>query len=852
MRVRSVIRLVLPFLLVGTGFVESKAVEARPDGPAASPPPGDRLGRWFAEHPEARNRAGNGWNPYNRALWLFESRRSPSGVDPAAARATAWSAVSRSRTRAAGGTWFSTGSTGRSGRCTDLAFDPTDANVVYVATAGGGVWKTTDGAATWTPLTDGLASPAIGAVAVLPWAPNTVLAGTGEGTLPGFADMSSPFGQGLVRSTDGGASWHDTNLTASLANVNGFHVITANAASQVILAGTVFGLWRSTDDGATWTQVGSGNDYFDVKWKPDDPNVVYASKGVNPFLPPGADQGVRISTDGGLTFAPAGTGQPSGGIGKTKLAVSAANPDVVYAHYVDINTFGTLGIYRSTDAGATWSVRSVTNIGGSQGWYDLVAVADPDDADVLITGGVVLHRSTDGGATFEAVSGGLAGGGVSVPHADNHRGRYEPGDPDALWVCTDGGPYRTTDNGTTWLRKSEGLITFEFYDVCVSQTDNDRMLGGTQDNGTPRRGNGGLWSDSSLSGDGMVCNVDPFDPEIVYGERQFGVHSKSTNHGVSWAPAMNGITGTGAWITAVDQDQNDGDHLYTTSTAGIFRTTDGAASWVNVGAHRARWISISPADGRVVWTVASTLGVYVTTDDGGAWTHSPSFPLNGWESRIAAHPVDAGTAFVTYGGYGTGLAHLIRTTDRGLTWHDVTGDFPDQPANTFVVDPDRPGDWYLGSDLGVFASTDEGVTWSPAGTGLPNAVVTDLEIKRVRRKLVAGTFGRGVWELDLPGIGVDAPEVAAPTVARLMLDAPYPNPGGDRVTLRFANRADEAADLEVFDVAGRRVSSVVEGVRTDGVVRSLAWYTTDLPAGTYFLVLRAGAERVSRKITVSR
>lgn len=820
---------------------------------AALGAPRDRLAAWFAEHPEEQERPGSGWNPYQRALWLFESRVSPPGGDPAAARAAAWSAHSRRRARAGGGTWFSTGSTGRSGRCTDLAFDPTDANVVYVATAGGGVWKTSDAGTTWSPLTDGLTSPAIGAIAVLPWAPNTVLAGTGEGTLPGFADMSSPFGVGLVRSTDGGATWHGTGLTASLANVNGFHVITANESSHVILAGTVFGLWRSTDDGATWIQVGSGNDYFDVKWKPDDPNVVYASKGVSPFLAPGADQGVRVSTDGGLTFAPAGTGQPAAGnIGKTKLAVSAADPDVVYAHYVDIGTFGTLGVYRSTDAGATWNVRSTTDIVGSQGWYDLVAVADPDDADVLITGGIVLHRSTDGGATYTAVSGGLGGGGVFVPHADNHRGRYEPGDPDALWVCTDGGPYRTTDNGTTWLRKSAGLITFEFYDICVSQTDNDRMLGGTQDNGTPRRGNGGVWSDSSLPGDGMVCNVDPFDPEIVYGERQNGVHSKSTNHGVSWAPVMNGITGTGAWITAVDQDQNDGNHLYTTSTAGMFRTTDGAATWSHVASHRARWISISPADGREVWTVANTLGVYVTTDDGSTWKHSPSFPLNGWERKIHAHPVDAGSAFVTYAGYGTGLPHLVRTTDRGLSWHDVTGDFPDQPANTFVADPDRPGDWYLGSDLGIWSSTDDGATWTPAGTGLPNAVVTDLEIKRERRKLVAGTFGRGVWELDLPAAGVGAPETLARPVARLMLDAPYPNPGADRVTLRFANRGDAAADLDVFDVAGRRVASVAAGVRRDGVVRSMTWYTTDLAAGTYFLVLRSGEERVTRRITVSR
>ncbi|HMB71349.1 MAG TPA: T9SS type A sorting domain-containing protein, partial [bacterium] len=607
----------------------------------------------------------------------------------------------------------------------------------------------------------------------------------------------------------------------------------------------------------TWSQVESGNNVFDVKWKPGDSATVYVTKGPDPFINTGADAGVKISTDGGLTFQTAGTGQPpAASVGKARLGVTPADPSVVYVNYADSNTFQSLGVYRSTDAGATWQPRNTTlGMMGSQGWYNLVLTVDRQDPDLLLTGGVGLYRSTDGGATFSQLSGqGVAPpfGDATRPHVDNHALAYEPGSDDAVWVCTDGGPWRSTDDGVTWQSRREGIVSYQFYDVCVAQTPTNFMVGGTQDNGIPRR-KAGTWQETTLTTDGMVCNVDPLAPGTVYGESQNGNHRVSPNQGFSWSPINTGITGTGPWITAQDHDPTAQGRLFTTSSTGIFRTDSAGSLWTNVAPHTARWISISPANPDIVWTVSNFFGVWHTTDDGATWTQSVTFPATGGtEQKIHADPHDPAAAYVVFGSYTPGVTRIVRTRDLGATWEDVTGDFPDVPANTFVADPDRMNEWYVGSDLGIWLSTDEGQQWNPVGTGFPNCAVSDLEIKRPKRKLVAATYGRGVWEYDLPSTAVGAPEIGPVATRTLMLDPPFPNPAFRSTLLRFASRGEGEASLELFDVAGRRVSRIARIPRGDGVVRQLEWRPDDVSAGVYFVVLRAGDRRISRKLVVTR
>lgn len=841
-------------LLCGVCVLVMLEGPAAADTPLGVPP--DALGRWFVSRPELRTTKSSGWKPYQRRCWFLETRRSDGPTHPGRLRARALARARAVRAAGArvGGGWFNIGPTNLSGRATAIDVDPTDSDRVYVGTPNGGVWRTEDGGATWSTTTDDLPSLAVGALLVLPWSPNVVLVGTGDGTGSAYGLLRTPLGIGILRSADGGDSWQTTSLSYPVSGTHGFNEIACNPITRTILAGANDGLWRSTDDGESWTLVLGGGNFFDVTWRPGDPSHVYVAKGRDPFLNMQTDNGVLASDDDGLTFALAGTGQPQGSsIGKTKLAVSASDPDVVYAHYSDAGDFGSIGIYRSVDAGATWFIRNVvTDFAGGQGWYNLVLAADPDDADRLIAGGVHLYTSDDAGITFLIrTSPTEQGGNATTPHVDQHVLTYEPSDSDAVWVGCDGGVWRSTDDGDSWASRREGIISFQYYDICTSQTDPLFVVGGTQDNGVPSRDAETAWSQTTLGGDGAVCNIGSTSTDEVYGELQLGNHFFSTDRGQSWVPRNNGLVGTGIFITPVAQDPNDDGHIYTMSAStGIYRSTDGMISWQNVAPHFARWISVSRADGDVVWTVSNFSGVWHTATDGESWTQSVTFPATGQETKIDAHPTDASSAFVTFGGYSTGT-HVVRTIDSGATWQDVTGDFPDLPANTLLVDPQDPERWIVGSDAGVWTSTDGGITWLPLGTGLANVVVTDLEMNLGSRKLVAGTFGRGAWEIDLPLNPVSTPP-RGPSSEHLMLDAPRPNPASGEALFRFAARGVGGASLQVFDSRGRLVSRVVSRAATDGVVRVARWDTRSVPPGTYFAVLSTAEERSTRRVTVVR
>jgi len=798
----------------------------------------DEKAAFFEAHPERRITPGSGWKPYNRAKWFHEQRMLDGELPPVGARWRAWERkmeIERNSQIAPRSTWFSQGPTNFAGRMLALAFHP-NGTTAYAGAAGGGVWKTTNLGASWFAVADEIPSLAVGGIALGASDPEIVVIGTGEATL----NIDRIGGVGILRSTDGGGSWETTSLTLSPQSGHGFHVVATNPLTGTMLAGASDGLWRSSDDGQNWTQVRDDGDYYDVVWKPGDANRVYTVKG-------DAAQGnrIKVSTDDGITFMNSGSGQPPAfSIGKTKLAVSAADPQTVYAIIADKGTAGNLvGFYRSQDDGATWQLRaSNPNIPGGQGWYNLSLAADPFNADRIYAGGVQLYRSNDGGAVWSSIGGG-------VVHVDHHDAKIVPGTND-VWVANDGGIWSSTDNGSNWTNLNNSLTSYQFYDICVNNGPTSYyLMGGTQDNGTDKWSGTTIWSEG-LGADGMVCNVSAANGTTVYAEIQFGGHRKNTNSGSGgWTTIMGGITGTGAWVTPVDLDPNNTNHLYTATSAGVFRSTNGS-TWSNVDSGAATWFSISPVDGNVVWAVSAT--ARYTTNDGTSWTLASAFgfPVGG-ATKILAHPTDVNGAFVTFSSYGE-VAHVARTSDMGATWENVTGDFPTQPVNAIAVNPSDPTQWFIGTDVGVWASTDGGTHWVPFETGFPNAVVVDLEIQDALQKLVAGTHGRGSWEVDIPtDLGTDV-AVGTTTAIPLMLDPPAPNPIRDRAMLRFAAKHEGTVTLEVYDVTGRLVSRVAELPRGDGIIRNAPWFTDDVSSGVYFAVLRAGDLRKSRKLVVAK
>jgi len=806
----------------------------------------DRLVRWFEEHPEKKFQRGTGWNPLQRALWFVEQRRV-DGRDPAPG--ARWEAWQETRSRSAGiaprAAWFEIGPVNLSGRILSLAFDPNDAATVYVGSASGGLWKSTDGGDTWTTTTEELPTLAIGGVCVSPLDSNVVLIATGEGT----PNSDRVGGVGILKSTDAGQTWATTSLTYAVDSYSGFHCLEANPVTGTLLAGANDGLWRSTDEGDNWTRIQTG-DFWDVKWKPGT-NRVYAVGGGYY----GGGNSVQVSTDDGASWSNLTSGLPSASqIGKSKIALCASIPTTVYLHLSSSATYETLGIYRSTNDGASWSVRnSSQNIGGGQAWYNLTLAVDPDNSNIILAGGVEIFRSQNGGTTFQEVGDGYGLGTDTAIHWDHHAIAYEPGSGSNVWCGTDGGVWKSTNDGSTWFSRREGIATYQFYDICAAQSDPSAILGGTQDNGVPgRQGSSGDWFTSTLFADGMVCNVDPTNANVVYAEWQRGNQVKSTNAGASWFDIQNGLpSNAGAWVTPVAMDRNNPTTLFCSVSNRIYRTTNGGSSWSNMHNHDADWIDVSPVSGLVVWSVSGTSRPYLSTDGGTAWIQVSDFPfVSGSATKILAHPTDPNTVFVTFSGY-TSAAHVARSTNLGLSWTDVTGDLPDEPVNAIAVDPQFPDDWYVGTDVGVWQSTNGGVSWVPFDSGLPNAVVADLEIRDAQRKLVAGTHGRGAFEIALssPGTGAD---VTAAAPYNLMLDPPSPNPLSRATMLRFAARHEGTVSLDVYDVGGRLVSHLAELPTGDGIIRRMPWVAEDVPAGVYFAVLRAGEAQVTRKLVVAK
>ncbi|HMB71620.1 MAG TPA: T9SS type A sorting domain-containing protein [bacterium] len=794
----------------------------------------EEMEAYFDANPELKTTPGSGWNVYNRAKWFITPRLENGRLPAADARWRIWERKTalETQTRAVN-TWFSLGPENFAGRILSMDFDPVDPSIVYVGACDGGVWRSTDSGVSWTPISDEIPVLAVGGIAVSKVDRDVIVIGTGMGA--GSAVRVG--GVGILRSTDGGATWIATDFSVPPGGWGGglgFHFVEASP-SGTFLAGCNDGLYRSSDDGATWVQKRTGSEWYDAAWKPGDADRVYSVRG---DAAPGAS--VKVSTDDGQTWAKAGTGQPpSYQWGKAKIGLSGST---IYCAVAEPGGPGWSDVIRSDDDGNTWVSTSPTGLPSGQSWLNVVCAADPDDTEKVIVGCVGLGRSVNGGATFSNVLGSM--------HVDQHVARYEPGSPNTVWMGNDGGIYRSTSDGAagTFLSRNNGLVTYQFYDICVNRGVTSFALGGTQDNGTDRWFGTPTWA-NAIGADGMVCNVGS-DGTTVYGEIQNGSHYKSVNSGSSFFGFNNGLTGTGIWVTPVALNPNDPEHLLTTTSDGIFRSTNGS-SWQNVASHGAKWIDISRADGQVAWSIQSG-SAHVTTDNGNTWAQVAPFGFpTGSATKILAHPTDPAAALATFSGY-TSAAHVAMTTDLGATWTDVTGDLPDVPVHAVAMDPANPSHWYIGTDVGVWTSHNGGAHWTPFETGLPNAVVSDLEIADTRRKLVAGTLGRGMWEVDITAL--DATDAGEPQVAAsprtVMLDPPAPNPVTDRTFLRFAAKSEEEVAVRIYDVQGRIVSEVAHFERGDGIIRTAPWFPNGVPAGVYFAVVEANGERLSRKVTV--
>ena len=539
-------------------------------------------GEHFAEHPELVGESGTGWKQYARTQHFYEGRRKPDGTLPTVDELRRLRTDHDMRSQAArriGNPYFELGPTNIGGRVLDIEFDPNVPGRLYAATAGGGLARSTDDGNSWTMITDQLPSLSTSAISVNPNDSNKLILATGGQPTVGL-------GLGIFYSLDGGASWQPSNIIDNTPWI-GFNRLLVTPTGAVHLAFSDQGIYRSTDDGATWSQVVVSGNWWDAMIVD---TTIFAVAGDDSL----GNGGIYRSFDGGQTWFKSGTGQPTAAnVGKSRLAESQGT---IFALIGDLVNDSSLGLWTSVDNGDNWvqnltGPETGTNYRGSLGignqirsGFNLALAVDPSNANNIMTGGQYGLLSTDGGLTWTAQE--QTTNDIDTPHVDYHAAVWRNG---TLWVGTDGGIYTTDDLGVTWTPRNSGMGSYLFNSVAVAQTDLSVMFGGAQDN----RGSGSVgatqWQyGSGLRGDGSLGAIDPTNALNVYIDMQNGNHYRSTDGGVSFVQSNSGFGGdntSGAFVNPLAMDPNTPLTLYAATNSnncacgdGLWRTTDGMPS----------------------------------------------------------------------------------------------------------------------------------------------------------------------------------------------------------------------------------------------------------------------------------
>ncbi|HEX5474812.1 MAG TPA: hypothetical protein VFX12_09140 [Vicinamibacterales bacterium] len=768
----------------------------------------------------------------------------------------------------------------RGGRVVSAEGVPGQPHTYYFGAVGGGVWKTTDGGRVWNPVFDAEPVQSIGAIAIAPSNPDVIYVGTGE---PDFrSDLSS--GNGVYRSTDGGRSWQhlgldDTRQIARIAiDPRNPDVALVAALGHAYDANADRGVFRTADGGRTWQKVLYKDDdtgAIDVVMQPSNPSIVYAAlwsvrrtpwSRYPPVTAPGG--GIFKSTDGGVTWrALTGNGLPTTVFGRTGLAVGYGNRgDRVYA-IVDTDK---AGLYRSDDAGSTWSLVGTDPRITSRAWYFNQVTVDPNDPDTVYVPNVGLNRSTDGGRTWTPIKG--------APGGDDYHSLWiDPRDSSRMIAGVDQGATISVDGGSTWS-SWYNQPTGQMYHVATDNAWPYGIYGSQQDSGTvgiASRGNYGAitpkdWQPVGAGESGYVV-PDPDDPDVVYGGSTNGPmfrFDRRTGESQDISPMPEGGFGANPAAVRYRFTWTSPIVLSTTAPRAIYfgsqyvlKSTDQGHSWRAISPDLTRGgrqatpasggpmirnlapaeafgvvytIALSRVSPGVIWAGTDDGLIHLTRDEGRHWQNVTPPPLDAWSkvSMIDASPHDAATAYAAIDRHRLDdrRPYIYRTHDYGATWTATVAGLPDGAFVRAVrEDPVRQGLLFAATERGVFVSFDDGDRWQGLQMNLPHAPVHDLTVHG--DDLVAATHGRAFWVLDdiaplrevgAPsasggGVRLLAPSTAIRVRRSVNTDTPLPpetpmgrNPPDGAIIDYSLPAAASEVTLEIADGAGtvvRRFSS---------------------------------------------
>ncbi|HYF29631.1 MAG TPA: T9SS type A sorting domain-containing protein [Chitinophagaceae bacterium] len=781
------------------------------------------------------------------------------------------------------------------GRILCLAFHPTNQNVMWVGSASGGLWKTTNGGTgaangiNWTNVPTGFPVLGISSIAVNNSNPNELYLGTGEVYNSGGAGYQGhndrtfrgSYGIGILKTTDGGVTW-TKSLDFSYSSLKGVADLLINPLRpSTVYAATTDGVYRSNNSGETWRLIHTIPMAMDICMKPNDTSTLFV--GCGNFGSAGT--GIYRSTNAGAatpTFSRLTSGLPSTITGMIRLHISPNNSSKVYASIgKSPGSSASSGLYSSTNSGSSWTRASSTAYISNQGWYSHDVVASPSNANTIYVAEMDMYRSTSGGGTLTKLSSwnlwdfnnttvGTLNEGTTTKyvHADIHRLYMSPFSNSTVFACTDGGLFKTTNSGYSFVGLNGGLQTAQIYaTMAVSNINPNFMICGLQDNATFVY-DGAPGCRRKIGGDGFSAVIDPTNDNNCFGSLYYFTIYKSTNRGSSFSTVYSNSSGSekACFSAPLVMSRNNPNVMYG-GTIYVKKSTNKGSTWTNANGglplsnSSAPILKIAVSHYSTDKLYASTVPgggarsrLFRSTNGGGNWNEITSTLPDRYYTDIAVDPNNDDRIIVTLSGFGSG--HVFFSNNQGNTWTDISANLPDIPHNTAIFDPADPQTIIVGNDLGVYYTTgfsDPSVLpqWMPYNDGLTDAtMVMDLAVAS-NNKLRMGTHGKGLWETDMPGtlapsfVKMDKTPNAVNQGATTV-DA-YPNPtfGGFTIAVDHVAKAGRAS-LKIVDISGSVVQQSVVNLQPGRNV--LQGDLSRQRKGTYYLVVETANGRISRRV----
>ncbi|MCP5064870.1 MAG: T9SS type A sorting domain-containing protein [Ignavibacteriae bacterium] len=780
--------------------------------------------------------------------------------------------------------WEFVGPTNIGGRIVDIEFNPKEPNIVYAASATGGVFKSIDTGVNWFPIFDDQTNLTIGDIGIDPTNPSIIYVGTGEAN----GGHNNFPGSGIYKSTDAGSNWEFIGLdsTVSIGRI----IVDPNNSNRVFVAavGSYFktnperGIYFSPDGGNNWSKslfLSDSTGAIDLVMDPTNPNILFAAmweRVRRPVLRDGThlhgpSGGIFKSIDGGISWnkLDATNGLPNPQtelIGRIGLTISNSDPNTLYATYNDGSQL--YGMYKTTDQGNSWT--EITNEfpgASSFSWFFGQVRVHPTNPETVFVLDVALMKSTTSGSSWNFTYG---YSGPSALHVDHHALAFHPNNLNYIISGNDGGINISIDGGVSWSAPAQLPIT-QFYEIGLDKTNPNRLYGGTQDNNTIRTlsGQQNDW-ESIWGGDGFYVIVDPNNPSIIYAESQFGNLAKSTNGGSNFIGALNGIDSNEPtnWSTPVVLDPNNSQVLYY-GTNKLYRTENGTTNWNAISNQLTDYsldrrlgtlttIAVAPTNSNVIYVGTDDGYVWVTEDYGVTWKDiSASLPLR-WVTRVVVDPKNENIIYATFSGlrWAEDEAHVFRSINKGVTWQNISNGLPEAPVNAFSVDNRNSDILFLGNDIGAFVSLDAGTSWDILGSGLPIVVVNDMKIHSTENYLAIGTHGRGMYKINLDGI---TNIKSNPIPKDFSLSQNYPNPFNPTTTIEYTilfvetlhatSLQQQFVELKIYDALGKEVATLVNKEQSVGNHQTL-FDASELTSGVYYYSLQINNKNLTKKMIV--